>query len=107
MSFVDSRYATTQRRMQDRFEKGLFNTVVAQALQTCFFFRAFLFQALLHIEAEKLVDAQDKLAVQNCSLFLASSKALSSLSRSVSSKIAQAYSQCLGIHARLSLTGNS
>ncbi|CDJ67021.1 hypothetical protein, conserved [Eimeria necatrix] len=41
--------------------------------------------ALLHIEAEKLVDAQDKLAVQNCSLFLASSKALSSLSRSISS----------------------
>lgn len=36
------------------------------------------------MQAEKLVNVQDELAVQNCSLFLASSKALSSLSSSVS-----------------------
>ncbi|CDI79536.1 Conserved oligomeric Golgi complex component 8,related, related [Eimeria praecox] len=40
--------------------------------------------ALLHTQAEKLVSVQDELAVQNCSLFLASSKALNSLSSSVS-----------------------
>ncbi|OEH77501.1 hypothetical protein cyc_01638 [Cyclospora cayetanensis] len=39
--------------------------------------------ALLQIEAAKLRNAQDELAVQNCSLFLASSKALNSLSCSV------------------------
>ncbi|CDJ52936.1 hypothetical protein, conserved [Eimeria brunetti] len=41
--------------------------------------------ALLHTQAEKLVNVQDELAVQNCSLFLASSKALSNLSSTISS----------------------
>lgn len=41
-------------------------------------------QALLHVQEEEIANAQDELAVQNCSLFLASSKALNSLRCSVS-----------------------
>ena len=39
------------------------------------------------MQAEKIANAQDELAVQNCSLFLASSKALTSLRCSVSSAL--------------------